>query len=168
MNWLFFSRFNLEFTILFPKLLRIRYKITRKQLWNHYELTIFFAKSLWINYRLRFSLWIHFLFCDFTMYSQSVSRKSYESTILFAKSIWIHYLFPEFTLNRLFSPNHYKFTIFLNSLSFFANPPWIHYLLRQITMNSLPVSRIIYEFAIWFAILLWLFCISLWIYFLLR
>ena len=126
MNFLFFSLDQCEYTICFAIFLRINYLfryfiITSISISRfHYEFIIYFRNSLWV----------HYLFRDFTMYSQSASRIS---------SIWIRYMFPEFTLDRLFSPNHFKFTMF------FAFTPWIHFF---------PLNH--YEFSIFFAISLWI------------
>ena len=151
MNFLFFSLDQCEYTICFAIFLRINYLfryfiITSISISRfHYEFIIYFGNSLWV----------HYLFRDFTMYSQSASRIS---------SIWIRYMFPEFTLDRLFSPNHFKFTMF------FAFTPWIHFS-RLITMNLVYFSRFHFEFFILFPKLpdiLYVFRDSIWIHYLIR
>ena len=64
----------------------------------HYELTIYFANSLWNHYQ----------FSEFTIYQLSISRIHQESlsisrihnefTIYFANSLWTDYLICEFTI----------------------------------------------------------------------
>ena len=130
-----------------------------KSIWMHFLFREFtlnpfcFARSLWINYLLRVSLWIHYL--------------SRELTICFGNSPWIHLLFLQ---------NHYKFewrwicypfhcntvnSLFISRIFYefticFANLLWINYPFREITVNSLSFSRISYKFTTYFAISSWI------------
>ena len=167
MNSLFASRFLLQFTIFFADPLWIRYEITTKTLWNHYEFTICFTILLEIHHRfrefticlfnhiesiifvaeplwIRFEIIIHHLIRDFTRNLSSFSR--------------INYLFGKFTLNPLsFLRNYFEFTI-LFTLSL-----WKHYMLHDFTLNSLSVPRINLISTIYFTTY---FGNSLWIHYL--
>ena len=74
--------------------------------------------SLWIQFFVANSLFIHYHFRDITMNPPSLSRIIYKLTIILANSLWIYY----------------EFTIFL------ANTPWIHHLFRKHTISSLFVN----------------------------
>ena len=150
LNSLSYSLNHYEFTSCFAKSIQIHY------LFRKFTLNPFFpAKSLWMNYLLSVSLWIYYIFREFT--TVSTSRFLFEFTIFFAYSPWIYFL----------PPNHYEFTIFfailleihhLESTIYFANSLWILNLFSEIhyeysicfanllffhdfTMNSLSVSR---------------------------
>ena len=121
--------------------------------WIHFS-----AKSLCMNYLLRVSLWIYYLFCEFT--------------ICFAISLRVHYLFPKINMNALFfSRINYLLRDFtrnsilvdyfspirefplnslssVNSLSF----PLIHYLFREFTLNLLFSHKITMNSPSFFAI----------------
>ena len=130
-------------------LLRIRNKESELILnsGNGYNIQSEFAKQV-VNFTMNtisFSR-THYLHCDFSLNSSSVSRIHLESTILFCEttinslwnnhestmtSLWIHYLLQDFTGNSSsFSLIHYLF----------SNSPWIHYPFRGITMNLLSFS----------------------------
>ena len=79
------------------------------------------------------SIWIKYLFREFTMNSLSVSRIQL-NLLLFS---CIRFLLREFTLKPLSFPRmHYKYKIC------FANSPWIHFPFFGITMNSLSARKI--------------------------
>ena len=124
-NSLSVTRVHFESTIWFGKPLWIRFEITMKRFWNHYEIAIFLA-----IFPLR----------DFTMNSLSVSRihlestfspNQYERTICFAIPLWIHYHYCGFTMNTLLFSR-------------------IEFLFREFRMNSLPVPRLLFQFTICF------------------
>ena len=118
-------------------------------------LTLFFANSFCIHYRLReltiFKicfvnlLHIHYIFREFTYDLLSVPRIDFQCTIYFANYLlhyllrelrWIYYLFRKFTLNFLSSLRIlFEFTID------FENSPSTHYLFWEFTINSLSTSR---------------------------
>ena len=117
------------------------------------------------------SLWIQYLFHEFTMNALSVSRMQvnlhFFSCIrcLLRKFIFNHF---ESTIDMaysheiLFPRMHLKFKIW------FAYSPWIHWPFFGITMNSLSISQIHYEFTICFAVSVgihYLFAKSLWIHY---
>ena len=88
-------------------------------------LTLFFANSFCIHYRLReltiFKicfvnlLHIHYIFREFTYDLLSVPRIDFQCTIYFANKLSNHYIYREFTSNELsFSRIHFDFTFFLN------------------------------------------------------
>ena len=113
----------------------------------YFEFIIFFAKILWI----------HFLFCEYTLNPWS----------FFKTSLWIHYLFREFRMKSLFFAKiYFEFMIFhYEFIIVFANSLWIQYLFSEFTLNSLFFSRIdfesiifsrlYYDFIIFFANPLW-------------
>ena len=100
-----------------------------------FEFTISFANSLWILY----------LYREFTINSLSIWQIHHGSIIFSA----------ELTLNSLsLSRIHYGFINLSRidpELLFFANLLWILNLFREFTMNSLIFSRILFEFTISFA-----------------
>ena len=103
----------------------------------HYEYPIFFANSLWSSYFF--------------------SRTHYELTIYFANILRIHYPFREFTMNSLviswFTEKSLSFSrIHFESISVSR----IRYLFRENTMNFQSVSRLHYEFTIYFADSKWI------------
>ena len=120
MNFLSFSRIHFEFPIFLVYSLCINYilpEFTKNSLFLpeytlvspffciDYELTIFFANSLWIHSFLR----------EFTC-ERTIWRTHYEFTCSFAKLPWIHYESTIYLANRPWiysvSPLHYKFTVF--------------------------------------------------------
>ena len=126
---------------------------------EHFEFTIYFADSLWIQYRLGEILWIHYQFHEFTI-------NFGEFFWCFANILWIH------CLNRESSKNSRDVRILFEFNWFSANKLWIHFIFREFTINLLPFSRIHYlfreftldllsfvriynEFTIFFTILLW-------------
>ena len=136
---------------------------------SHFEFPMFFAISLWIYHKFTISfenrLWI--LFDEFTMNLLSLSRISFEFTILSKNSLLTSYIFRkftmfllsfsrislEFTMNSLsYSWIHYEFTIFhANSLwihNLFVNSLWFYYLFREFPLNSLWIHYPIREFTI--------------------
>ena len=119
----------------------------------HYEFTVCFGNSFWINY----------LFREFTLNPISVSwvrhlfrRKCHEFTIFFSNLQFIHYLyrftifltmnllfFREYTMNLLlFTITHESFINFEFTI-LFANIPRIHHLLRLFTFLN-PIECIVF------------------------
>ena len=171
MNLLFTSRFLFKFTILFGKLLWIRYEITMKRFWNHFLFRDFTRNSSYFS-RIHYQFREFTLNPRFTLNSLSASRFHYEFTI-FSRihlesifSLWIYYLLRDFKMNLLYiSGIHFEYTICfayflwihhltINLLSFsrnhcvftifFENSLLIKYLFREISLNSLFVSVIHY------------------------
>ena len=122
MDPLSISRIHYEFTMCFdnsPCFSRIHYGF----------INFFFANSLWLPYLfLEFTMnsrcvsRIHYLFRKYTIFVNTLSRFHYEFTISFTNLLWIHYLFHEFTMDRYNSvgrniprmhSNLYIFTHFL-------------------------------------------------------
>ena len=120
---------------------RINYQFTIFS-WFHYELTFCFANTLWI----------HLVFCKYTMNSPSFLRIYNEFTVFIKNLVRIHLNFPK---------THYEFTIFIaDSLSnreFIMNlvsvpriqliSP-IYHEINFVFANSLSVPRIHYEYTI--------------------
>ena len=91
----------------------------------HYELTIYFAISLWIHYL------------------------NPENTIVFAKLIWIHYLLRDFTRNSSFFRQFTTyFTIFLwihNETTILSI--WIYFLFRNFSLDFIFLRELTICFA---------------------
>jgi hypothetical protein len=132
-----------EFLIFFANLLSIHYPIgnfTTDQLFfsrTYFEFTISFAYSLWILY----------LFREFTInslshwqihYGSIIFFANFEFTISFGYSLWILYLFREFTINSLS-----QWQIHFGSIIFFANLRDSLFV-REFTLYLLSLSRIYY------------------------
>ena len=154
---------HLKSTIRFPESLWIHYllrgfsrnllsfgEITMNKFSGiQYQFTICFTNELWIHLEsiiiFAISLWIQYLFRNFTITSPSffenslsLARLHYEFSLNLLSFSRNHFkfkflnLFRLFTLNPLsLSRNHYRFTIF------FAISIWIHYLIPEITINTL-------------------------------
>ena len=122
---------------------------------------------------LSVSLWIHFLYRQFTFDSLSIKRIyylrlfiHYRSNCFISYSIFntrIHIEFFLCLVNSLW--NHFlnrEFTIFI------ANSPWIHYLFCEFTLTWQSASQIIFNFTIFIAsslkIHFIIFAKSLWIH----
>ena len=92
------------------------------------------------------------------MYSLSVLRRHFESTIFVVNQLWTHPLFREFTMNELdVSRINYELTIS------FASILWIHYLFFDFLMNSLDVSQIHYEFTVYIVNLVRILVVLRWL-----
>ena len=134
---------------------------------NPYEYTFFLPNSLWIHYLFtEFTMGPIFTmdplsFCEFSINSLYFSRTYIKFTIINANQLWIHYLFGEFIKNFYFKS---EFTInslsipvmYYRSVIFNANSLSICYLFYETTINSLFIS--------WFPFL----AEPLWIHYLFR
>ena len=116
------------------------YYLLRVSLWIHYlfrEFTIRIATPLWIHYLFHYEFALNPLFSAKPQLIHFLLRELTLNSLISAKSLWIYYLFRDNTLNLLsVSRNQYEFTIC------FANGRRIHYLLRDLTRNSSSFSRI--------------------------
>ena len=114
----------------------------------YYEFIIDFANLLWIHYFFASSLWIYFLYYEFTANLVDFSSIYFEFIINYANSLWIHLLFCDLQWIYLLFQVQYEFTLFRGIIIFFANLScdhklticftislWIYYLFRKSTIN---------------------------------
>ena len=98
-----FFQNHYEYTILFPKSIRIHYLF--RELTRHLsffcEFTTYFANFLWIHNGTVQSTRIRYLFRKFSLNPLSFSWFHNEYTIYFVISLWIYYLYCDFTMNSL-------------------------------------------------------------------
>ena len=129
-NSLSVSRSHLESTLFF---FRNHYEYAIISLWNHYEIVPLSVPRIHRESTIYFviSLWIHYLFCDFSMDLLYISEIYFKYSVCYANFLWIHYLF---TLS--ISWIYFKFTFYF-AISFLN-----HYLFRLFTMKSLFISCI--------------------------
>ena len=164
MNFLSASRFYYEFTIFFPKSLWINYPRP--------EINLNSLSSSWISYGFIIcfanSPWIHYFFViSICIYYLLREFTIHGFTISLAISLWIHSLFFEFTI--CFAHSRWIHNLLRNHHDFPIKSLWNH---REFTIfftialgvhhffaNSPSVSQIFYEFTICFTILLWIHCL---------
>ena len=163
-NFLSASRFYYEFTIFFPKSLWINYPRP--------EINLNSLSSSWISYGFIIcfanSPWIHYFFViSICIYYLLREFTIHGFTISLAISLWIHSLFFEFTI--CFAHSRWIHNLLRNHHDFPIKSLWNH---REFTIfftialgvhhffaNSPSVSQIFYEFTICFTILLWIHCL---------
>ena len=100
------SQIHFESTVYRAKWYWFHYKLTEFNIFLqiHFESPTYSAHGLWIHYTFADSLWIPFLFREFTINSLFIPRTTDDSIICVTNLLWIYYFFANSLFIPLFIP----------------------------------------------------------------